>query len=329
VARARLGVVALVPPPLDCEVDALRLALADPARGRIPAHVTLVPPVNVELDRVPEALSLLRRAASAARPFTLELGPVTSFAPESPTLYLACADGSDALAALRAALWSAPLARPVGRDFVAHVTVCDQASPELAEAGPVVLAGYRAVVRIERIHLLSQGDGRRWRPVADAWLGAGGIVGRGGLEVELAPASLADPEVRTWCDRWSEGRVAPGSDGSAAPGGVGIWLAARREDRVVGVASGRLDAAGVLAALAGARARTRTIVDAEVAAVLEWLGVERDARHQGIGGLLVEGFLDAARRVGAGTVLAGAELPVDVEALCRRRGLAPVGRSAP
>jgi len=336
VVRARLGVVALVPPPLDREVDALRLALADPARERIPAHVTLVPPVNVELDRVPEALLLLRRAASAAWPFDLELGPVASFAPESPTLYLACGAGSDALAALRAALWSAPLARPVGRDFVAHVTVCDQAPPALLEAGPVALAGYRAAVRIERIHLLRQGDDRRWRPLADAWLGAGGIVGRGGLEVELAPASLADPEVRAWCDRLSDGRVAPREakrrsrpDGSGGSGGVGIWVAARREGRLVGVASGRVDAAGLLAALAGDRVGTQTIVDVALAAVLEWLGVERNARRQGIGGLLVGGFLDAARRVGAGAVRCGADLPVEVEALCRRRGLAPVGRGAP
>jgi 2'-5' RNA ligase len=321
VARARLGVVALVPPPIDREVDAFRLALADPARERIPAHVTLVPPVNVELARVPEALGLLRRAASGGRPFDLELGPVASFAPESPTLYLACGAGSEALAVLRGALWSAPLARAVERAYVPHVTVCEQAPPGLLAAGPVALAAYRASVRVERIHLLRQGDDRCWRPLADAWLGAGGIVGRGGLEVELAPGTLADPEALAWCARWPEGPA--GSRGGS------VWVVARREGRVVGVAAGRLAATGVLGALEGERATARTVLDAEVGAVLGWLGVEPDARRQGIGGLLLGGFLDAAHRAGASAVRSGPGLPEAVQALCRVRGLAPADRLDP
>ena len=46
--RVRLGVALLIPPPFDREVDGLRRALDDGSLGRIPAHLTLVPPVNVK-----------------------------------------------------------------------------------------------------------------------------------------------------------------------------------------------------------------------------------------------------------------------------------------
>ncbi len=64
-ARVRLGVALLVPPPFDTEIDGLRRALGDGALGRIPAHLTLVPPVNVREERLGEALAALRRAAAA------------------------------------------------------------------------------------------------------------------------------------------------------------------------------------------------------------------------------------------------------------------------
>ena len=42
--RMRLGVALLVPAPQSDEIDGLRRALDDPVLGRVPAHLTLVPP---------------------------------------------------------------------------------------------------------------------------------------------------------------------------------------------------------------------------------------------------------------------------------------------
>src|SRR5688500_19331138 len=85
----RLGVALLVPRPLDAEIDGLRRALGDGTLGRIPAHLTLVPPVNVREDRLGEVLAVLRRAAAVTRPFTVPLGPPATFLPDSPTMCLA------------------------------------------------------------------------------------------------------------------------------------------------------------------------------------------------------------------------------------------------
>jgi 2'-5' RNA ligase len=72
-----LGVALLLPDPAATEVDGLRRALGDGSLGRIPAHLTLVPPVNVRADDMPAALDLLRRAATQTRP--LDLRPRRSF----------------------------------------------------------------------------------------------------------------------------------------------------------------------------------------------------------------------------------------------------------
>ena len=88
-ARRRLGVVILVPARAAAEIDGMRRACGDRALERVPPHLTLVPPVNVTETRLSEALARLRDAAARTSPFTLELGPVASFVPDSPTLYLA------------------------------------------------------------------------------------------------------------------------------------------------------------------------------------------------------------------------------------------------
>ena len=86
--KRRLGVALLIPPPFDREVDALRRACDDGGLGRIPAHCTLVPPVNVREDALDDALRVLRQAAAATSPFAVQLGPPASFLPDNPTLYL-------------------------------------------------------------------------------------------------------------------------------------------------------------------------------------------------------------------------------------------------
>jgi 2'-5' RNA ligase len=186
-------VALLVPSPLDAEIDGLRRALGDGALGRIPAHLTLVPPVNVREDRLAEALALLRRAASATRPFTLSLGPVATFLPDNPTLHLGVPDDA-AVRALRDRVFVDPLARSLTWPFVPHVTLADEADPDRIAAALTAFAGYRVDVTFSRIHLLREGPGRVWAPIADAPFAPEVVIGRGSLPVELTVSEHVDPE---------------------------------------------------------------------------------------------------------------------------------------
>lgn len=191
--RVRLGVALLLPPPFDAEVDGMRRALGDGTLGRMPAHLTLVPPVNVREDRLGEALAVLRRAAAATRPFTLRLGPPATFLPDNPTLYLAVAGEVENL---RARVFVDPLARPLTWPFVPHVTLADEAEPERIAAALHALAGYAIDVPFRRVHLLREGPGRVWAPIADALFAPPAVIGRGGLPVEITVTETVDPEAR-------------------------------------------------------------------------------------------------------------------------------------
>ncbi len=250
--KARLGVALLVPPPLAVEIDGLRRALDDGALGRIPPHITLVPPVNVREDHLGDALALLRAAAAATRPLELTLGPVGTFLPVNPVVYLeVTGEAGDRLRGLRDAVFAGPLARHLTWPWVPHVTLADEASADRIAAAVTALAGYRVEATFDRVHLLRENAGRTWEPIADAPFAAPAVVGRGGLPLELSLTERLDPEALVL-------RVGPGRP---------LAVTARRDGEVVGAAVAVTGRSGE--------------------AVLSWLLVRPGARREGVGSHLV------------------------------------------
>lgn len=236
--RLRLGVALLLPPAAAAEVDGLRRALGDGALGRIPAHLTLVPPVNVRTADLGAALALLRAAGAAgARPFTLTIGPVVTFAPATPVLYLAAADPEDRVGAVRDAVFRGPLARPLTWPFVPHVTVADEVDADRIPTAVAALADFRLDVIFDRLHLLQEGESRVWRPVADAAFAPPIVVGRGGLPLEIAVGTLVDPEAAAHAPpdslpAWAEPLVVVARREGAVAGVLQAWTSGDRGEVV-------------------------------------------------------------------------------------------------
>jgi 2'-5' RNA ligase/GNAT superfamily N-acetyltransferase len=280
-ARQRLGVALLIPAPVAVEVDALRRAVGEPDVERVPAHITLVPPVNVREDEIDAAVAVLQAAAARTPPLGLTLGPVTTFAPVSPTLHLAVGGDVDGLRRLRDAVFVPPLERKLTHDFVPHVTLVEQSDRIDESIG--VLAGYTAEVVLTSVHLLREthddDSGRRWRPIADAVLGARpAVIGRGGLELELTTSGALPPEARRWLDdRWTDDQVE--RFGAAIAPYEPLAVVARRDGRIVGTAEGDTRATGE--------------------AYLAELMVAADARGEGIGAHVLAAFASAAAERGA------------------------------
>jgi 2'-5' RNA ligase len=268
--RRRLGVALLLDPPLADEVDGLRRALGDPGLGRIAPHLTLVPPVNVRSPDLPAALSRLRRAAaSVPGPLRLTLGPVASFLPENPVLYLAVGGELEGLRTLRDTAFAPPLARQLSWPWVPHVTIADGIDPDRVVAAAAALTRYARVAEVERVVLLEERSGRVWVLLADAALGPPRIVGTGGLALELTRGRIVDPAARQLvgeCD------VEP----DAAVPFLPIVITARRDGQVAGIASAWTDPSG-----------------GHVAVV-----VAPEVRHEGVGTHLLAHVEDAARRAG-------------------------------
>ena len=291
-AKMRLGVALVMPPPLDREVDTLRRATGDGTFGRVPPHCTIVPPVNVRADRLDDALAVLRAAAAATRPIEARLGPPTTFLPDTPVLYLPLEKGAAAVAALRQRVFQEPLARPLTWPFVPHVTVADEADPRRIAAAQVALCDYRADVTFDRVHLLQEGPGRVWAPIADFPLQAPAVVGRGGLEVELSVTEALDPRARAFSLRqWEAYNLAHlGRPRGAEP----VSITARAEGDVVGVAEGEwAPPTAYLANLIVAAPERGRGVGSRLLAAFESFAAGRDCRHLATrvwGGSEAEGF---------------------------------------
>jgi 2'-5' RNA ligase len=220
--RHRLGVAVLVPGRAAAEVDGLRRALGDGSLGRIVPHVTLVPPVNMPAGRLGDALAVLREAATAVGPLRLTLGPVTTFHPVTPVVYLAVGGDVDGLRRLRDGVFRPPLERTLTHPFVPHVTLADDMAPERIPSAVAALADAALDVTVDRVHLLREEAGRVWRPIADVPLAPQTVVGRGGLPLELTVSGVADPEAAALLGDTGDGLV----------------VVARRDGLVVGAAHG-------------------------------------------------------------------------------------------
>lgn len=289
--RRRLGVALLIPEPARAEIDGLRRALGDPALDRIPPHITLVPPVNVRDNDVARAVSVLRRAAAATKPFELTLGPPDTFLPHNPVVYLGVWGFLDRLNALRDRIFVDPLKRDLTWPFVPHVTLADGIDADRAARAVDVLGDYHRDVVVESVHLLQEkvherGE-RRWHVVADFPFALARIVGRGGIELELTVSDSIDVVTRDWLDdRWPDPQQP-------------LAVTARRNGEVVGVATGW--------------------TDGELANLSE-LFVSPAVRNEGVGGHLVNAFVTAAIERGAARCRLRTEAGSPAEAFYRNRG---------
>jgi GNAT superfamily N-acetyltransferase len=217
-------------------VDGLRRALGDDSLGRVPAHLTLVPPVNVRTTDLGAALRRLRAAAGTVPgPLHLTLGPPATFLPDNPVLYLDVGGDVEHLRRLRDAVFAPPLERLLTWPWVPHVTLADSATPERIAAALTALDRYAVVTMVQRVVLLEESAGRIWTPLADAHLGPGVVVGRGGLALEITRSRIIDPEVHAMLAAGPEGASRRSPD--VPPLGGPIILTARREMQVSGVAA--------------------------------------------------------------------------------------------
>lgn len=244
-AKVRVGVVALCPDAVAVEVDTLRRALGDPNLGRVPAHVTLVPPINLRTEQLPAALAVLREAARDRDGFELLLGPVATFDPVSPTIHLAAHGEVDELVALQRSVFLAPLERRVDHAYVPHCTLVQAAPLHRIRAAITALGDYAVPCTVDRVVMLeerrdSARQHRVWEPMADVWLGGVRTVGRGGIELVLATGSRADPLALALSrDLEGDGPVVAAWDGSGTLLGAvrpGVAPAVTAEGELWGVA---------------------------------------------------------------------------------------------
>ncbi len=204
--RRRLTVSLVVTGSLANELDGLRRALGAGSLKRIAPHLTLVPPLNVGEEELDDVLRHVRAEARNSLPIVIELGPLATFWPRTPVLYLEVKGDLGPLSHLQRGLASGPLSPPLerkSREFVPHLTLDQRIEPGRLHHALEAMADYQAVYCFERVTILEQDADHRWWPLADAALGRPMVVGRGSLELELSVVGQIDPVVAVWAnEQW-------------------------------------------------------------------------------------------------------------------------------
>jgi GNAT superfamily N-acetyltransferase len=213
----------------------------------------------------------------------VHLGPPATFLPVNPVVFLAVdGPGADDVHRLRDAVFRDPLERSLTWSFVPHVTLADEADPDRIAAALGALRDYEVDVTFDRVHLLEEGEGRTWRPIADVPFSAASVIGRGGLELALQRSAMLDDEAARWSDlQWaSYARSEYGDAGGEGEVDEPFAIAARRDGVVVGTATGELrrhDA--YLGRLIVAVSERGTGIGSHLLAAVEAFAAERGCRR--------------------------------------------------
>ncbi|MGW0118130.1 2'-5' RNA ligase family protein [Streptomyces sp. NPDC003327] len=189
-----LGVSIAVPEPYGSLLQERRAGFGDPAAHGIPTHVTLVPPTEVEVERLPEIQAHLADVAAAHQPFPVRLKGTGTFRPLSPVVFVKVTEGVSPCTRLQHLIRdeAGPLVRELQFPYHPHVTVAHGISEEAMDRAYEELAGYEAAWTCRSFALYEQGTDGVWRKLYDYEFGSGRpipAVPAQGSPVEPAPTA--------------------------------------------------------------------------------------------------------------------------------------------
>jgi 2'-5' RNA ligase len=173
--RRRLGVAVELPEPWCSELAAARLATGDPAAAHMAPHITLLPPVTVDVPTT-AVEAILRGAAAEVEPFEVHLRGTGTFRPVSDVVFVAVAAGIASLEQLARAVTRHPLDPPRQFPYHPHVTVAHDLPAAALDAVYDRLGEFEARFDVTSFRLYEHAEapaptGQRWFAVADFPLG--------------------------------------------------------------------------------------------------------------------------------------------------------------
>lgn len=168
-----IGVAIPIPDPYGLELRRARQSFGDPLARYIPTHITLIPPLRVAAEALPEIEGHLRAVAAKERPFPILLRGTGTFRPISPVVFVALAIGISECENLEGQVRHGPLDRTADFPYHPHVTVAHHLSDDLLDRAFKELSECEAEFPVWGFSLYEHGLDGMWRPVRDFAFGAG------------------------------------------------------------------------------------------------------------------------------------------------------------
>lgn len=217
-AATTVGVAVSVPQPWAEILDSVRASSGDPLAPFIPAHLTVVGPTEVDIDRIAEVEARLADVSARHAPFTVHLRGTGTFRPVTEVVFVAVAAGISECERLALDVRSGPLMRELHYPYHPHITVAHDVPTEALDRVYAELADFEAAFTADHFTLYVHGADGHWRPLRDYKLTGVPIQG---AEVPTSDGAATDDRVATEDGAASAdgSAVEPpkGSDGVTAP----------------------------------------------------------------------------------------------------------------
>ncbi|MEO6501560.1 MAG: 2'-5' RNA ligase family protein [Jatrophihabitantaceae bacterium] len=161
--RIKVGVALAIPEPHAAVLGGWRRRIGDPEADKIPPHVTLLPPTEIDADQLDLVEKHLAEAASTVLPFTMRLSGTGTFRPVSQVVFVQVSTGIAQCELLEQAVRRDPIVREVEFPYHPHVTVGHDVSDEHLDEAFEGLRDFVAQFKVESFTLYAQDPDGTWR----------------------------------------------------------------------------------------------------------------------------------------------------------------------
>jgi 2'-5' RNA ligase len=169
-----IGVALAIPEPWATQLQDYRTALGDETATRIPAHITLVPPTEVDEADLVGIDDHLQHTAGETPAFGIHLRGTGTFRPVSPVVFVTLAEGIAGCEQLALAVRRGPLEVPLQFPYHPHVTIAHHLPDATLDGAFEELASFECEFPADEFHLYRHEDVAGWRPTHEYSLGGGG-----------------------------------------------------------------------------------------------------------------------------------------------------------
>lgn len=157
-----IGVAIAIPEPWAAQLQDYRTSVGDLTAEKIPTHITLVPPT--EVDALAEVEDHLGRQARQHDAFRIHLRGTGTFRPVSPVVFVTVVEGISQCEQLAAGCRRGPLASELEFPYHPHVTIAHHLEDALLDRAFDELAGFDCTFEVREFHLYGHDAEVGWQP---------------------------------------------------------------------------------------------------------------------------------------------------------------------
>jgi 2'-5' RNA ligase len=157
-----IGVAIAIPEPWASQLQDYRTAIGDLTATKIPTHITLVPPTEVDdLEAVEKHLA---EVAPDLDSFCIHLRGTGTFRPVSPVVFVTLVEGISQCEQLANVVRRGPLATDLAYPYHPHVTVAHHLDDTALNKAFIELAGFDCTFDVTEFHLYLHDEEVGWQP---------------------------------------------------------------------------------------------------------------------------------------------------------------------